>query len=110
MSLVEREKRVGLHLPVEVRGEDAGGVRFTEVSRSVNVSGGGICFESHRTLAVGARLHLSIDLPLSLRRHFGDQDVYRARAVVCRVERFEGEDVARVGARFLGDEHAEEVV
>jgi hypothetical protein len=29
----------------------------------------------------------SIELPVSLRRHFGNQDVYRARAVVCRVER-----------------------
>ena len=40
MSLVEREKRVALHLPVEVRGEDVAGVRFTEHTRSLNVSGG----------------------------------------------------------------------
>ena len=110
MSLVEREKRVGLHLPVEVRGEDGSGARFTEYTRSVNVSGGGICFESHRQIAVGARLHLSIDLPMSLRRHFGDRDVFRVRAVVCRVERFGGEGVARIGARFLGEEPLEEVV
>jgi hypothetical protein len=110
MSLVEREKRVGLHLPVEVQGEDAGGVRFTEHTRSLNVSGGGICFESHRQVAVGARIHLAIELPVSLRRHFGDRDVYRARAVVCRVERFEGEDAARIGARFLGEDEAPEVV
>ncbi len=110
MSLVEREKRVALHLPVEVRGEDAGGVRFTEYTRSVNVSGGGICFESHRNVAVGTRLRLTIELPASLRHHFGDKDVYSARAVVCRVERFEGEEVARIGARFLGEESLEEVV
>jgi len=29
MTQVEREKRQGLQLPVEVRGEDAGGARFT---------------------------------------------------------------------------------
>jgi hypothetical protein len=110
MNLVEREKRVSLHLPVEVRGEDAVGVRFTEYTRSVNVSGGGICFESHRHIAVGARLHLSIELPVNLRRHFGNKDVYAARAVVCRVERFEGEEVARIGARFLGEGAPEEVV
>jgi hypothetical protein len=103
MTLVEREKRMGLHLPVEVRGEDAVGTRFTEFTRSVNVSGGGICFESHRQISVGARLTLSIELPVNLRHHFGDQDVYRARAVVCRVERFDGEETARVGARFLGE-------
>jgi hypothetical protein len=110
MSLVEREKRVGLHLPVEVRGEDSAGLRFTEFTRSVNVSGGGICFESHRPISVGARLHLSIELPVTLRRHFGDKDVYRARAVVCRVERFEGEEAARIGARFLREESPEEMV
>jgi hypothetical protein len=102
MSLIQqREKRVGLHLPVEVRGEDAAGARFTEMTRSVNVSGGGICFESHRQISVGARLELTIELPVSLRRHFGNKDVYQARAVVCRVERFE--DSSRVGARFLGE-------
>jgi hypothetical protein len=108
MTLIQREKRVGLHLPVEVRGEDATGARFTEFTRSVNVSGGGILFESHRPIAIGARLSLSIELPPSLRRHFGDRDVYAARAVVCRVERFEGEAASRVGARFLAG--TEEVV
>ncbi len=103
MGVTQREKRVSLHLPVEVRGEDIGGASFTEFTRSVNVSGGGICFESHRQIAIGARLALVIELPASLRRHFGDKDVYRARAVVCRVERFEGEGVSRVGARFLGE-------
>jgi hypothetical protein len=47
---------------------------------------------------------------VSLRRHFGEKDVYRARAVVCRVERFEGDEVASIGARFLGEETPEEVV
>jgi hypothetical protein len=110
MSLTQREKRVGLHLPVEVRGEDSAGTRFTEVTRSVNVSGGGICFESHRQISVGTRLVLEIELPVSLRRHFGNKDVYRARAVVCRVERLEGEAVSRVGARFLGEAPQREVV
>jgi hypothetical protein len=110
MTLVEREKRVGLHLPVEVRGEDAAGAPFTEFTRSVNVSGGGILFESHRHLTVGTRLDLAIELPVSLRHHFGDRDVYRARAVVCRVERFEGEERSRIGARFLREASAEEVV
>jgi len=110
MTQVEREKRQGLQLPVEVRGEDSGGARFTEYTRTVNISGRGICFESHRNVAVGARLRLSIELPVNLRRHFGDKDVYSARAVVCRVERFEGEEVARIGARFLGEEPPEEMV
>ncbi len=103
MSVAQREKRVSLQLRVEVRGEDASGTRFTETTRSVNVSGGGICFESNRWISIGARLELLIELPASLRRHFGDRDFYNARAVVCRVERFEGEGTRRVSARFLGE-------
>ncbi len=110
MSVMQREKRVSLNLPVEVRGEDTAGSRFTESTHSLNVSGGGICFVSRRQIAVGARLWLVIELPPSLRRHFGDREVYRARAVVCRVERFEGEGQSRVGARFLGEAPAEEMV
>jgi hypothetical protein len=107
--LAQREKRIALSLPLEVRGEDETGGTFTEVTRSLNISGGGICFESHRHLAVGARLVLSIEVPTSLRRHFGNRDVYHARAVVCRVERLAGREVARVGARLLGEAPPEEV-
>ncbi len=107
MSLLEREKRVSLNLPVEVHGEDAAGVHFTEYTRTLNVSGGGICFESGHTLPVGARLRLAIELPAGLRRHFGDRDVYRARAVVCRVVRLPGSQAQSVGARFLQEEASE---
>ena len=102
MSVAQRRKRVGLNLPVEVRGRDEAGTRFTELTRSVNVSGGGILFESHRQVAVGDRLTLAIEVPLSLRRHVGDRDVYRAQAVVCRVEPGATHGPRRVGARVLG--------
>ena len=107
MSLLEREKRVTLNLPVEVRGEDAAGVHFREETRTLNVSGGGVAFESLRTLAVGARLQLAIELPVRLRRHFGNKGVYRARAVVCRVERLPIPEATRIGARFLPEDGPE---
>jgi hypothetical protein len=110
MELADRQKRMALNLPVEVRGEDVRGTRFAELTRSVNVSGGGLLFESHHRLAVGSRLVLSIELPVSLRRHFGDRDTYRARAVVCRVEPLETGGVRRVGARFLGPADPTEVI
>ena len=46
---------------------------------------------------------LLTSLPEALRKRFGDRPVYRARAIVCRVERFEGQHFSRVGARFLGE-------
>jgi hypothetical protein len=102
-TITQREKRVGLHLPLDVTGDDAAGARFAESSRSVNVSGGGLCFETGRTLIVGARLVVQIALPTPLRRHFGGKAVYRARAVVCRVEQSLSDSVFRVGVRFLGE-------
>ena len=101
ISLAERKKRAPLHLGVDVSAEDAAGVSFTDETRSLNVSGGGICFETRRHLVVGSRLTLRIDLPAKIRRYFGGKSSYRVRAIVCRVEHFEGAQASRVGARFI---------
>jgi PilZ domain-containing protein len=100
---VDREKRLGLHLPMEVSGTEASGHAFTESTRSVNISGGGICFESARHLLVGTRVMLQIRLPPSLQKRFGGRELYTVRAVICREENFDGEAVHRIGARFLGE-------
>jgi hypothetical protein len=102
-SDARREKRAHLKLALEVSGEDAGGAPFTHSAQTINISGGGVCFGTPRHLLVGTRLLLQIRIPPPLRGHFGGQEVYRASAVVCRVERFEGQATSRVGARFLGD-------
>jgi hypothetical protein len=100
---VDREKRFGLHLPLEVSGADAAGHPFKEDTRTVNISGGGICFESARHILVGTRLTLKIQLPPSLQKRFGGRELYTVRAVVCREENFDGQAVHRIGARFLGE-------
>jgi len=105
-SDARREKRVGLRLSLDVSGEDAGGVAFAHSAHTINISGGGVCFETTRHLLVGTPLLLNIQIPPALRSHFGGKEVYRARAVVCRVERFEGQPRSRIGARFLGDADA----
>src|SRR5688572_28788822 len=103
VTTTDRKKRVGLHLTVDVAGQDAAGVDFKETTRTANVSGGGILFETRHNLLVGSRLRLAIQIPESLRKHFGDRPVYNVKAVVCRVESFEGEQAHRIGARFLGE-------
>jgi hypothetical protein len=105
-EIAEREKRVGLQLPLSVSGLDVAGVPFAENTRSVNISGGGFCFETRQNLAVGSRVTVHIELPPALRKHFGSKPTYRARAVVCRVERYEGQAVSRIGARFLAEVEA----
>jgi len=103
MTIANRPKRVGLHLPLDVDGRDAGGARFSETTRTLNVSGAGLAFETGRDLQMGSRLDLSIELPPPLRHHFGGKAVYSVRAVVCRVERPQGAAIARIGVRFLGE-------
>ena len=98
-----RQKRVGLHLPLEVGGSDARGGRFSDTARTLNVSGGGLAFETGRDLPMGSRLDLRIELPPALRHHFGGKAVYEVRAVVCRVERPQGAAISRIGVRFLDE-------
>ena len=102
-ALPSRERRVGLELPLEVRGTDTAGEAFVEMTRSLNVSGGGLLFRTSRGLLVGSALRISIQVPPTLRRHFLGKAVYKVRAVVCRVERFQDEPTSRVGVRFLAE-------
>lgn len=103
MSLADRQKRVGLNLPLDVAGREAGGGRFSETTRTLNVSGGGLAFETRRDIQMGSRLDLRIALPPALRHHFGGKAEYSVRAVVCRVERPQGAAIGRIGVRFLGE-------
>ena len=102
-QMTSRHKRVGLSLALEVAGRDAAGTRFAEHTRTLNVSGGGLCFESRRNLLVGTRLDLTIPLPSALRARFGGRDVYRVRALVCRVEQRPVPEQFHVGVRFLDE-------
>jgi hypothetical protein len=102
-QITDRERRVGLHLPLDVAGQDVTGASFRDSTRTVNISGGGLCFETHRELTIGARLALQIALPPPLQKHFGGKAIYKARAVICRAARASDDDVARVGVRFLGE-------
>ena len=102
-TLASRQRRVGLTLPLEVRGTDSRGDSFVEMTRSLNVSGGGLLFKTGRTLIVGSSLRISIQVPPALRRHFLGRGVYKVRGVICRVERFQDEPVSRVGVRFVGE-------
>lgn len=102
VSIVDRKKRLELHLPVKLKGTDEAGHAFAESTRTRNISAGGICFESAYHVPVGDRVSLEISIPDAMRKHFGGQAVYAVTAVVCRIERFEEGAVSRIGARFIG--------
>jgi PilZ domain-containing protein len=102
IPIVDRKKRLELHLSVKVKGADEAGHGFDEETRTRNLSAGGLCFESRHHVPVGGRVSLQIAIPDAMRKHFGGQSIYAVNAVVCRVERFEEGAVSRVGARFIG--------
>jgi hypothetical protein len=102
-DLANRERRVGLALPLTVRGEDTAGYTFREQTTTQNVSGGGLLFKTDRSLLVGSALELEIQVPPALRRYFKGRAIYAVKAIVCRVERFEGAPTSSVGVRFLGE-------
>jgi len=102
-ELIRQKDRVPLHLRVDLAGVDAKGSPFVETTRSINVSGGGLCFESRTRLAIGGRLTLHIQLPFRLRKHFAGRSEYGVRAVICRIEPVPEQKIFRVGARFLGE-------
>jgi hypothetical protein len=104
--IAARNKRVPIHLDLGVSGRDVAGKTFAETTRTLNVSGGGVCFESRARLFVGAMLTLHIQIPVPLRSRFGGKPVYRVRAVVCRVEWPDEQPFGRVGARFLEEVEA----
>jgi hypothetical protein len=105
-ALADRKKRLTLKLPVEVRGEDALGRRFVETTHCLNVSGGGILFESQEKLLVGTRLHLRIEIPEPLRKHFANRAIWETTAIIMRLEGMEGQSTIRVGARFFEEPRA----
>jgi hypothetical protein len=61
--LSDRSRRMGLFLPVTVSGSDLTGRSFTEATRTLNISGGGLAFETRRRLEVGSRLLLEVRIP-----------------------------------------------
>ena len=103
VDLVQRQQRRGLRLPLNVSGRDARGATFADRAQTVNISGGGLCFEAVRRLPVGSRIDLRIPVPPALRHHFGGRATYAVKAVVCRLEAVEGGATYRIGARFLGE-------
>jgi hypothetical protein len=102
-TLIERERRRGLRLPLTFSGRDARGAPFAERAETVNVSGGGICFEAVRRLPVGSRVDLRIAVPATLRSRFRGRTSYAVKAVVCRLEPIDSGETYRIGARFLGE-------
>jgi len=55
--------RIRIQIPVFVRGHDATGLEFIELTRTLNISAKGACITSAHILRLGQTVHLTIPAP-----------------------------------------------
>jgi PilZ domain len=60
-----RSPRIPLQVPVFVRGTDAFGSEFIELTKTLNISGIGACVASQRVLRLDQTVHLTFPTPSS---------------------------------------------
>jgi hypothetical protein len=58
-----RSPRIRLQVPVFVRGTDASGAEFIELTKTLNISSTGACIASAHILRLGQTIHLTIPAP-----------------------------------------------
>lgn len=87
-------------LPVQVRGREASGAIWEEVTSCVDVSPGGIGMLLSRAVDTGQVLHLSVPLPSRYRQYDIIEDSYRVYGLVRNT--LPSAARSRVGVMFLG--------
>jgi hypothetical protein len=95
-----RKKRVDVGIPIRVKGVDSEGIRFEELTKSINVSSDGAYFVLKYRLKMGSLLELSLPLPRHLQKSVAPKAVYQTIGVVIRVENTEGPQAYRIAVRF----------
>jgi hypothetical protein len=90
-----------IKVPVRVRGREADGTTWEEVTSCVDVSLGGVGVLMSHPVGTGRVLHLSVPLPRSLRQYDLGEASYQVYALV-RNTRHSAGSVSRVGVVFLG--------
>jgi hypothetical protein len=102
MTKKERRQnaRMGLGLPVRVQGHDPDGRAWEEMTRSADVSFGGVSLLLRHTVHTGQVLFLALPLPKRYRRYETAESSYHSYTVVRSV--LTTDLPPRVGAMFLG--------
>ena len=95
-----RSRRVLVNLPVKVRGTDTQGVKFEEMTHSIDVSSAGALFPLSQPLRKGMGLELSLPMPPGVRKGGSSHSVYHTAAKVIRIDPGEMAGVFRIAVRF----------
>ncbi|MBS1864962.1 MAG: PilZ domain-containing protein [Acidobacteria bacterium] len=62
-SVQRRFPRIRLQVPIFLRGLDASGVEFVELTKTLNISASGACIASNHLLHLDQVVHLTIPTP-----------------------------------------------
>lgn len=95
-----RSRRVLVNLPVKVRGINAQGVKFEEMTHSIDVSSGGALILLKQPLSKGMGLELSLPMPPGVGKAGSSHSVYHTAAQVIRIDPSEMAGVFRIAVRF----------
>jgi PilZ domain len=98
----ERRKniRMGMAMPVRVSGYAEDGATWEEVSKTDDVSQGGLAFQLSRRVELGQVLGLNLPLPKRLRDFDLNEPSYRVYSLVRGITY--GEERCRIGVMFFG--------
>jgi hypothetical protein len=95
-----QRRRVPIKVPVRVRGREADGTTWEELTSCVDVSLGGLAVLMSHAVSTGRVLHLSVPLPVPFRRYDLAEAIYRVYALVRNTR--PSASFSRVGVVFLG--------
>jgi hypothetical protein len=94
------ERRISVHLPMQVRGRDRRGILFTEETASENLCRNGAAFITRFDVALGSDLEIRIPLTHQAMRRTDADFATRGRVVHVGEAQVGGERV--VGVQFIG--------
>lgn len=94
------DRRVAVHLPLEIRGTDGAGKPFLENTQSVNVSRRGVAFMLRRDIDRGANIEIRI--PAARTIPGKEAEDFSTVGRVVHVKNIEGAIDLLIGVEFTG--------
>jgi PilZ domain len=76
--------RIRIQIPVFLRGHDARGTEFIELTKTLNISARGACIASMHILRPGQTVHLTIPAPVTASSSMVPSETPPIAAKVCR--------------------------
>ena len=84
---IRRSPRIRLQVPVFVRGTDASGSEFIELTKTLDISAFGACIACQHLLRTNQKIHLTIPAPYPMSASFFPNETPPILARVLRMNR-----------------------